>query len=48
MENKIEKKKCPTCGKKQLVKNLDNGNLECLNCNYKNIKDIGVLNEFER
>jgi len=36
--NRVIKKKCPVCNKKQLVKTT-NG-MECGNCNYINKKEI--------
>jgi len=38
---KVKKRECPCCGKKKLVKNLDNGELECLNpeCTYRHSKN---------
>jgi transcription initiation factor TFIIIB Brf1 subunit/transcription initiation factor TFIIB len=36
---KVKKRECPACGKKQLVKNLLTGDLECLKCGYVNRKE---------
>lgn len=37
---KVEKKKCPICDKRQLVKNKDGS--ACLNCPFENKNEIRI------
>lgn len=43
--NAVKKKKCPACGKMQLVETSEG--LKCGNCNYENKKELWIKNAEE-